>query len=215
MKKTLIALAVMAAASAFAQNTTTSSVNGLAQSYSTITSPNSTSSHFSVSNSNNQSTASGFGTIGLYSAAAVANGASQGTTNALVGGSGGGASLSIAGQAGTGISNQTGVSFPLGSGGVNAVSSGQVGTQSIAAELNSGGAFAGTNAQAQNSTVGIVNAPAPGISNATGTTLGSNSVVATGVGSPGTFFFNTGTISPPINAAAQNVGSFSGTVTRP
>jgi hypothetical protein len=219
MKKTLIALAVMASGAAFAQVSATSTVNGFTQSMSAA-SGNQSSSVASDTTSANYSGATANFVNGIWSASAGTTAQTSGFTHAaaLSTGTGPGAALSIvnqSGQATGGPVTGTAAGSGPGTGGlVNSFSNAQVGTQSTAAVGGPFGTANGTSfAVANNATGANINAPLPGTTAAVGVTFGNvvlnMAAPSTGSGAATSF----GTLAGGVGAV--QTGIYGGTITRP
>lgn len=181
MQKTLIVLAMLAASTAYSQNVT--SANGNVATSAVSIGVNSF--HTASGTATNLSTASGAGMPGLFSATAVSNAASGGSTLTSASGVGFGMSGATADQSGAAFSNQVGLKvIPLQ--GVNATSGAMVDTGSSANVLNSGLAVSGSNGQAHNGTVANISTHLfPPSTSATGTSSGSATVGTFGFATPG------------------------------
>ena len=246
IKKKLIAAAITAliGSSAFAQVSVNSQVAGGVQSYS-VANGNSFSTHSATAQANNSSSASGAATtprtfLGVvtgpyYQASATGATSTGGSTTTSALGIGAGSSSAGASQVGTASSTQAAnaikpagsfFGIPFGNGGtvgnVNISSLSQVGTQSAAGVTNTGFAFGGTTAGANNTTTANIAAPTSGTSNATGTSTGAATAIAVNFSS-NPFLGNNETssangtlaVGAVTNIGAFQNGSFGGTITRP
>ena len=241
IKKNLIAIAITAliGSSAFAQVSVNSQVAGAVQSY-LVANGNSFSTHSASALANNSSSASGAATPTTffgpyYQAAASGTTSTNGSTTTTASGRGAGSSSAGAAQSGTASSVQAAnaikpagsfFGIPFGNGGtvgnVNISSLSQVGTQSAAGVANTGFAFGGTIAGANNTTTANIAAPTSGTSNATGTSTGAATAIAVNFNS-NPFLGNNETssangtlaVGAVTNIGAFQNGSFGGTITRP
>jgi hypothetical protein len=210
MRKTLIALAALAASSAFAQVTTNtnSAAYGGTSATSNI-SGNGTSAHYAGASAVNAAHASGAAGSSPNSAYAATHADTGGATNTYAVGVGAGSANAGALQEGRGTATAVGTAA---GGGANAGSDARVGTLSFSSQAGTSGAFANTRTNAVNDSFGQVNA-GTGTTNASGYTNGHTDVTSNGAASPGASYGNFGIL--PGNAAATSNGYFGGSITRP
>jgi hypothetical protein len=220
MKKTLLTVAIMAlGTSVFAQVSATSTVNGFTNS-GALASGNQVSSHSADAFSFNNSTATANGVGGVWTANAGTTAETSGRTHtaALTTGLGSGGSFSSATQSGEALANRTSLatgSGPGTGGNVFSGSSALVGTGSSSSTGGTPGTANGTSfAAALNNASGLINAPLPASTGASGVTFGfANAAMAapstgSGIATAG------GTLVPGGYSAVQS-GLYGGTIFRP
>jgi hypothetical protein len=230
MKKTLVALAVLASGSVFAQVSATSLVTGTSASWSAA-SGNQVSTQAADATSANFAGATGNRVNAMWSASSGSTTETSGFTHAaaLAGGSGPGFSFSEGVQAGNAMSGPntgtaTGSGHPTGGfivtnsfSEIATGSTARVGSPPSDAFVGSApGTANGTSfAVARNNTSGIISAPLPGNTSAQGVTFGQTimnmAIPSAGSGAAS----STGLSGGDPSVGARQNGDYIGTITRP
>lgn len=216
-QRILFAALALAGTAAFAQNTTTSTSLGTANTVSAVSSGpvlimNQTATHTSLTASSNTSNASGGAAGGPFIVTGNASGDSAGATLSVVTGIGTGGAMAVSGQIGQGDSLHS-ASPTLGSGGVTVQATGTVGTFSGAQVNNTGLAASTSNGNASADTAAAAQALVPGTSNAVGLSNGTDTSNLLGAATPGSNVTGGGLLSGGASSATFN--NFNGSITRP